>query len=53
MLGDVNQHLNRLEETEGNAKQNIVGISNIFRRGIVKNWIIVKDHELKKNKFVK
>ena len=48
MLGDKKQHLNRSEETEGNTTQSTVGISNLFRVWIVKNWINVQDHQLKK-----
>ena len=48
MMGDIKQYLSRTEETERNTTQSIVGISNIFRGWIVKNWINVQDAQLKK-----
>ena len=48
MMDDMQQYLNMIEETEGNTTQSIIGISNIFRGWILKNFKNMQDIRLKK-----
>ena len=45
MLQDIYQYLMEGEEIEGHVIQSIVGMSQIFRGWIVKNWVDVQENQ--------
>jgi len=44
MLHDIGQYLKDGEEFDGHTTQSIIGISQIFRGWIIKNWVNVQEN---------